>query len=1009
MAGLLDLPPILGVRKSFRWKILLTLLGPVALIAVITIMVVRSGTAMQIERAARDAESRAADGFVQMERRNAEQLSRLADVFVGSRQAAASLEAAIEAGDTEALLEDIAYELDLRLIPRDRIVAFTDDEGQPILTMREGRAVPGEDPAGVRAAAEKVLFEGEAQTRGYRVVDRRLYNVETVLLELGRPIGTVTLGVPLAETEMDLLGNVIGAEVCFVVERRCVAGTARGQPDVDSAMVRMAGRAEGGIEEVSGERWSLLTGRLTPDDDTAWWVIGLPLAGVEEPFRRVERAVLITALVAILLASVLSSVLSRSLTRPVNSLVEATGRVEEGDFDTRVEVTSIDEIGVLARAFNDMTHGLALKEQYRGVLDKVVSRDIAEELLKGEVKLGGENREVSVLFADVTGFTSITDGMSPPDVIALLNECMERLTDVVEREGGVVDKYVGDQIMALFGAPVTRGADALRAVRAGIGMQRAMSDLNDARAGRGECPLEISVGINTGQAMAGNMGSPNRLNYTVLGDTVNLASRVEHLAPSAGVLITHNTYVQVAEHVRVKDIGLVELRGFAHPVQLYELLEVHGVPDAEPVAEPVAEVQASGAARLLAHGAALLAALLAGAGDLRAQLIGELPTLERVYISSASGSFQLGFSGRLDLEGYLPQDDPAWIIPATEPFLAPRLRLFADGFLGDHVQTTAELRVDRGEEPTADDIEVRIEQVFVRLMHAAGVAVQAGKFVSPFAGYPQRHHTEGDPLIRPPLSYDYRTVLEASRAPGSAVALLAWKDKPAEHRPRGSPIVWGTPYQWGAMATMAVGRVSGRAALMNSVPSSGPEEWGLEGGFDAPAVVVNVGAQLTPALRLEASHSRGPWLDEGVGGLPPLAGAEDFAQHIWAAEAAFALGRTKLRAEIFHDSWEVPNVSDDAVDISWYVEGEQVVATGFALAARYGRIHFMELESGPGDPAYGSGDSARWDYGVSRLQLGAGYRVARNAGVRAEATLNGSASPQTLRDNLFSLQLWWEF
>jgi class 3 adenylate cyclase len=608
MAGFLDLPPILGVRRSFRWKILLALLGSVALIALITLVVVRSETAMQIDRAAREAETRAAEAFIQLEQRNAEQLSQLASVLTGSRQTVASLEAAIEAGDFETLRQDVAYELDLRMIPRDRVVAFTDDDGVPVLTMREGRTLAGDDPAGVRAPAEKVLFEGMDLVRGYRTIEGRLFSVETVYLELGRPIGTVTLGVPLAETEMDLLGRVIGAEVCFVIDRRCVAGTARGQPDVDSAMVRAVGSTESQLTEIAGGRWSLLAGRLSLDDDMAWWVIGLPLSGVEEPFRRVERAVLVTALGAIVLASLLSGLLSRNLTRPVNALVEATGKVEEGDFGTRVEVDSIDEMGTLARAFNDMTRGLALKEQYRGVLDKVVSRDIAEELLKGEVKLGGENREVTVLFADITGFTTITDGMSPPDVIKLLNECMERLTDVVELEGGVVDKYVGDQVMALFGAPVTRGSDALRAVRAAVGMQRAMAELNEERARRGELPLEISIGINTGQAMAGNMGSPSRLNYTVLGDTVNLASRVEHHAPSAGVLITCHTYTHVAQHVRVADAGVVELRGFAQPVQLYQVLEVHGEPEPAPGRDGGRGLGA------LAGGAAVAAALLLGAG-----------------------------------------------------------------------------------------------------------------------------------------------------------------------------------------------------------------------------------------------------------------------------------------------------------------------------------------------------------------------------------------------------------
>jgi class 3 adenylate cyclase len=532
MAGFRDLPPIQALRRSFRLKLFLTLLSSVSLLAFITLVVVRSETGRAIERAAVQAEDRSRRAFFELEARNSELLSQLGAVFTGSVQAVASLEGALEAQDPEILRQEVAYELQNRQIPNDRVIAFTDDEGEPFLAVRDGQALTGEDPAGVRTSARRILVDGEDHVRGYRLIGDRLYNVETVLLELVRPIGTVTLGVPIAETEMDRLSNVIGAEVCFVVEGRCVAGTARAEADLEAAMIRVLGGEEGQIAELADGRWSFLSGQFTPEDNTALWVIGLPLAEVEEPFERVERVVLATALISLLLAGVLASVLSRSLTRPVRALVAATERVGEGDFGARVEVRTIDEIGVLGRAFNEMSEGLALKERYRGLLDKVVSKDIAEELLKGEVKLGGEKREVSVLFADITGFTTITDGMEPPAVIALLNECMERLTDVVEREGGVVDKYVGDQIMAIFGAPVARGHDALRAVRTAMEMQRAMAELNVKRARRGELPLEVSIGINTGQVMAGNMGSPSRLNYTVLGDHVNLASRVEHEAPS---------------------------------------------------------------------------------------------------------------------------------------------------------------------------------------------------------------------------------------------------------------------------------------------------------------------------------------------------------------------------------------------------------------------------------------------------------------------------------------------
>src|SRR5262245_47886208 len=184
MAGFSELPPILALRRSFRSKLLLTLLSSVTLLAVITLVVVRGETARAIDRAVEQAEQRSRRAFVELEARNGELLSQLATVFTGSVQAVASLEGAVEAQDPEVLRQEVADELQDRQIPSDRIIAFTDDEGEPFLATVEGRTLFGDDPAGVRAFARRILFESEDHLRGYRLIDGRLYNIETVLLEL---------------------------------------------------------------------------------------------------------------------------------------------------------------------------------------------------------------------------------------------------------------------------------------------------------------------------------------------------------------------------------------------------------------------------------------------------------------------------------------------------------------------------------------------------------------------------------------------------------------------------------------------------------------------------------------------------------------------------------------------------------------------------------------------------------------------------------------------------------
>ena len=137
-----------------------------------------------------------------------------------------------------------------------------------------------------------------------------------------------------------------------------------------------------------------------------------------------------------------------------------------------MEVPNRDELGTLAGAFNQMTEGLLLKERYRSLLDKVVSPDVAAELLKGELRLGGETRQVTTLFADVRGFTRLTEHLAPEQVIGMLNEWLELAATVIAEEGGIVDKYVGDSVMAVFGAPMADQSHALRAVRAAAAAAR---------------------------------------------------------------------------------------------------------------------------------------------------------------------------------------------------------------------------------------------------------------------------------------------------------------------------------------------------------------------------------------------------------------------------------------------------------------------------------------------------------------------------------------------------------
>lgn len=278
-------------------------------------------------------------------------------------------------------------------------------------------------------------------------------------------------------------------------------------------------------------------------------------------------------------------ILARGFTRPVLQLAGRVQRIEQGDYSEALpheRVKGKDEVAKLAESINNMAQGLTEKERVRDLLGKVVSREIAEELLNSRIELGGEEKVVSVLFADIRGFTALSERQSPTQTLVMLNTCLERICSAIEAHGGVVDKFTGDAVMALFGAPVGHPDDALRAARALLAVQDAMSEVNrqlhdDADNKHTDVQLRLGAGLHTGIVVAGNMGSRNRMNYTVIGDAVNLASRLEGLTRFYDV---HNVISEAsrqalgeqAHQFAWRELDLVRVKGKQAPVRIYQLM-----------------------------------------------------------------------------------------------------------------------------------------------------------------------------------------------------------------------------------------------------------------------------------------------------------------------------------------------------------------------------------------------------------------------------------------------------
>jgi len=290
------------------------------------------------------------------------------------------------------------------------------------------------------------------------------------------------------------------------------------------------------------------------------------------PMRRAEGSLVLTgvlaSLVALAVGVAFSFVLARGLSRPVAELGKAAARIESGDYAVRVDGAGRDELATLGRRFNAMAEGLAQRERYRRVLDAVTDPEVAAELISGRLDLGGAEQDVGILFCDVRGFTSLTEGMPPQQVIALLNDHMTLLTDVAYAHGGTVDKFVGDLIMVTFGTPKTAPDDALRMARCA----RAMIDARAAANAGAAVPVEIGVGCAYGKVVAGCMGSARRLDYTVLGERVNLASRLCSKAPAMHAYVDEPTAAAVAGRARLRPLPPIDAKGFSRPVNAHELL-----------------------------------------------------------------------------------------------------------------------------------------------------------------------------------------------------------------------------------------------------------------------------------------------------------------------------------------------------------------------------------------------------------------------------------------------------
>jgi class 3 adenylate cyclase len=555
---------------SFRTQLLIAIVGIVVLATTASLYVAQRQNSASY-RAVVDELFRNQTAAFQREQ---ETRHELAVEQVAGLATSVRLFAALEEGDPEVYkiasdelrLGDFSF---FRLLDADvRVIEPPDDGRAGDLDLR-GVPVPLAPPALPGPAANDVQLgfldlEANGTAGPVRVLAAPISN-------FGQQVGTLILGQRLSgspERPDEWAGG--GVRSAFWIAGRLTGGDIR--PEVRRVLAEVLERESPDTRQfrAGDAAYRLQAALLNPDSayPPAWLVSIFSMGEFEAQQRALAFRIAVIGVLTSIVAGTFGLALSRQLARPVAALVSATGEIRRGNYALQLRPSAIREMRTLAESFNDMAAGLALKDRYHSVLQQVADPEVAEGLISGHVKLGGELRDVTVMFCDIRGYTALTVGRHPEAVIQLLNHHMGAMTRVVQAHHGVINQFAGDAIMALFGAPRSYGDDARRAVACAAAMVRERERLNcDA-----DIPVRIGVGIASGPMVAGCIGAENRSDYTVVGERVNLAARLSAVAAASEILIDDATLERIAGVPASAPVAPLALKGFAEPVAAHRIL-----------------------------------------------------------------------------------------------------------------------------------------------------------------------------------------------------------------------------------------------------------------------------------------------------------------------------------------------------------------------------------------------------------------------------------------------------
>jgi adenylate cyclase len=429
--------------------------------------------------------------------------------------------------------------------------------------------------------------EANSEARGLMLRDGELFVVVVVPLQAPETVAWISLGFRIDDHFASELGAITKQEVSLVEESttgsppHLLASTlSSGEKRLFvSALRKISAGHDRAIEiTLSGRPFITLLQALEVTNGRVSVAFQRNLTDELASFRKLELTLALVGLVAGCISLGAAAAIARSVSRPLLNLAQRAHEVESGNYSSRPgsDVIRADEVGQLARSFHLMTAGLAERDKVRDLLGKVTSPAVAAELTRQRVTLGGEEKMVTILFCDLRDFTALSEGITPARLLELLNTYFTRMSEAIDTHGGIVDKYIGDALMALFGAPLPMPDQQCRALEAALDMRLALQILNHTMFAKDLKPLQFGIGIHTAVVVAGNVGSPQRYNYTVLGDGVNIASRLQTLTRrtefATDIIVSEPTLSQIRERFETRSLGQVSVKGKQQPVGIYALV-----------------------------------------------------------------------------------------------------------------------------------------------------------------------------------------------------------------------------------------------------------------------------------------------------------------------------------------------------------------------------------------------------------------------------------------------------